>query len=289
MPFGVWHTIDVSPQATDGHLLKVSIKNVRGKSALSIGCFLLGFCAVICPAQQSSSTANISGPDYAASIALRSSVGFRKALNDADAQLQNDPTDPDAEGVRALIYANGVDFLAMSGGETHPAKLEALALAQKLAPTNPWTRAAFGLIHMFDKPDAATNELRACLRDSPKFLECYNLLGDLLRKSKQFSEADHVYLRGLSRWPRDGELLISYALSLEAQGFGTKGLEILTRLVSEQPSFARGYWHLAAMTYETGGDKARARAEAESALSIDPLIWHGQDFLNIVDGTVVAK
>jgi tetratricopeptide (TPR) repeat protein len=271
----------------DRHRVKQSINDVRRIWTLSLGCVVLGFCAAICPAQQRSSTAKMNGPDYAASIALRSSVGFREALNDADTQLKDNPMDPDAEGVRALVYANGVDFLAMSGHETRPAKLEALALARKVAPTNPWTRAAFGLIHMFDEPDAAANELRACLRESPGFLECYNLLGDLLRKSRQFAAADHVYLGGLSRWPKDGELLISYALSVEEQGYATKGIEILNRLVSEQPSFPRGHWHLAVMMYETGGDRARVRTEAERALSIDPLIWHGQDFLNILDGTAV--
>ena len=71
---------------------------------------------------------------------------------------------------------------------------------------------------MFDDPIVAEHELQVCIQQSPGFLECYNLLGDLLRKSKRFMAADRVYLDGLSRWPKDGELLVSYALSVEAQG-----------------------------------------------------------------------
>jgi tetratricopeptide (TPR) repeat protein len=239
-----------------------------------------------CPALQCSHDAPMVGRNYAASIALRSSQGFRAALDDADTQLKGSPGDCDAAGVRALVYANGVDFLAMSGRETRPAKYEALALALKVAPTNPWTRAAFGLIHMFDEPAAAEHELQVCIRESPGFLECYNLLGDLLRKQRRFVAGDRVYLAGLSRWPKDGELLVSYALSLEAQGHFTKGIEILNRVVVEQPTYPRGHWHLAVMMYETGGDRARIRKEAERALSIDPLIWHGREFISILDGTV---
>jgi len=250
---------------------------------------VLTMCATPCPARQCSAAAKADSPDYAASIALRSSAGFVAALEQANAQLASSPADCDAPGVRALAYANGVDFMGMSGGEARTAKFEALALARRLAPARPWTRAAFGLIHMFDDPAAAADELNACIRETPGFLECYNLLGDLFRKSRRHAAAERIYRTGLSRWPNDGELLVSHALLLEAEGQPKKGIETLERLVAEQPAFPRGHWHLAVMIYDSGGDRNLVRMEAERALSLDPLIWHGREWMRILDGTAVME
>src|SRR5262245_44975546 len=61
-------------------------------------------------------------PDYEAMIALRSSFGFQAALKAANAQLSPNPKDATAAGVRALVYANAVDFLGMPSTQAREAK-----------------------------------------------------------------------------------------------------------------------------------------------------------------------
>ena len=218
-------------------------------------------------------------PNYETLIALRSSSGFRAALEAADARLTVNADDPNAVGVRALVYANAVDYLGLLPADARRAKTMAMASAQQLAPENPWTRAAFGLIHQADDVVGAERELTRCIDASPGFLECYNLYGDLLRKTERADQAAGVYQRALQRWPTDGELLISHALNLEETGHTDQAVEVLERLVREQPDFARGHWHLAVLIYESGGDRALALREAQRALELDPLIWNGNKLL----------
>jgi len=221
-------------------------------------------------------------PRYEEMIALRSSFGFRAALEAADARLAVDATDATAAGVRALVYANGSDFLGMAPAESHQGKEAALARALQLAPTNPWTRAAYGLIHQVDDVVGAERELSRCIAEFPSFLECYNLYGDLLRKTKRQEEAAVIYLRGLKRWPTDGELLVSFALHLQETNRVEQAIKVLKDLTRDQPQFARGHWHLASLLYESGGDRARAMVEAQRALELDPLIWNGQKLLELL-------
>jgi len=222
------------------------------------------------------------GTDYEVMVALRSSSGFKSALETANAQLSRNPKDETAAGVRALVYANAVDFLGMSNAQAREGKQTALASALKLSESNPWTRAAYGLIHMFDDPAGAEQALVSCIEADPGFLECYNVYGDLLRKTERPEKAGDVYRRALHRWLRDGELLVSNALLLQQVGQVDAALKVLEELTREQPDFARGHWHLAGMLYETGGDRARALREAQLALSLDPMIWNGKEFLEIL-------
>lgn len=221
-------------------------------------------------------------PDFEAMISLRSSSGFNAALEAANAQLSLNPKDATAAGVRALVYANGVDFLGMPNAQARDSKQKALARARELSASNPWTRAAYSLIHMFDDPAGAERELMTCIEAEPDFLECYNLYGDMLRKTARLERAKEVYQRALDQWPRDGELLVSYALLLQQSGQVEAALKVLEDLTREQPGFARGHWHLAGMLYESGGDRAIALREAQSALRLDPLIWNGQKLLEIL-------
>ena len=223
-------------------------------------------------------------PDYDSMIALRSSAGFRSALEAAETSLSSDPADEVAAGVRALVYGNAVDFLGMPPREARDAKERALARALQVAPTNPWTRAAYGLIRRGDDPSGAERELTRCIEENPAFLDCYNLYGDLLRKTGHEEQAGAVYRRALQRWPGDGELLISYALHLQETNNVDQAVVLLANLTREQPTFARGHWHLAVMLYESNGDIGVARREARRALELDPLIWNGERFLKILDG-----
>jgi tetratricopeptide (TPR) repeat protein len=223
-------------------------------------------------------------PEYESLLALRSSVGFRQALEAADAQLARSPRNGGAAGVRALVYANAVDFLAMNPAEVRSKKYAALARATELARDNPWTRAAYGLIHSTDDRLAAERELATCVGEYPDFIECYNLYGDLLRKTGREEQAGDVYRQAMQRWPRDGELIVSYALLLQGTGKADQAVALLEKLILEQPGFARGHWHLAVMRYESGGDRASALREANRALELDPLIWNGKKFLDILGG-----
>ncbi len=221
-------------------------------------------------------------PDYAALIALRSSSGFRAALEAAEARLESNAYDPDAAGVRALVYANAVDYLGFPFADARRAKQEAMASARTIAAANPWTLAAFGLVHQADDAAGAERELTRCIEAYPDFLECYNLHGDLLRKTGRTDQADGVYKLALRRWPTDGELLISHALNLQESGHADQAIGVLERLVREQPDFARGHWHLAVLIHESGGDRASARREAQRALELDPLIWNGKQLLDLL-------
>lgn len=231
-----------------------------------------------------SSCAHLQQPDYASMIALRSSSGFQRALDAANRQLSLDANDGTAAAVRALVYANGVDFLGMAPSQAHTRKLRALAQAMRLARTNPWTRAAYGLIHQADDPSSAEDELMRCIAEHPDFLECYNLYGDLLRKTGREEEAGAVYRRALKRWPTDGELLVSYSLYLQETGQVAMAIAVLTNLTRQQPSYARGHWHLAVMLYQAGGDLGLVRREADRALALDPLIWNGKRLLKLLHG-----
>lgn len=239
-------------------------------------------CAIAAYLGLMAATAQAQQPYYEAMVAMRSSFGFQAALDAANGQLSKDPKDATAAGVRALVYANAVDFLGMPGSQAHESKQEALALALELSEANPWTRAAYGLIHMFDEPERSERELVTCIEADPAFLECYNLYGDLLRKTERPAIAGEVYRHALDRWPRDGELLVSYALLLQQSGQVEAALVVLKDLTREQPGFARGHWHLASMLYESGGDRAIALQEAQSALRIDPLIWNGKKLLELL-------
>jgi Flp pilus assembly protein TadD len=95
-----------------------------------------------------------------------------------------------------------------------------------------------------------------------------------------------VYLRGLQRQPNDGRLIIGYAIYLEQSGRFKEAVRVLKNLVRENPSFARAHWHLATTLFDTGGDLVLTRQEAVKALELDPLIWNGDRFLKIIDGTV---
>lgn len=227
--------------------------------------------------------------NYEAMFALRSSVGFRNALQAADQRLAVDATDGTAAGVRALVYANAVDYLAMEPAQARKAKATALARAIELAPKSPWTRAAYGLIHLSDDTPAAERELAACVDEHPAFIECYNLYGDHLRKTGRREQAGAIYRRAMQRWPGDGELLVSYALLLQETGNAAQALTLLNSLTQAQPSFARGHWHLAVMLYETGGDRARALDEAKHALALDPLIWNGEKLLEKLNSALAAQ
>lgn len=227
-------------------------------------------------------TAQAQQPDYAAMIALRSSSGFQAALDAANSQESRDPKDATAAGVRALVYANAVDFLGMPGAQAQEAKQKALASALELSNSNPWTRSAYGLIHMFDDPERSERELAACIEAQPDFLECYNIYGDLLRKSERPKKAGEIYRQALNRWPGDGELRVSYAMYLQESGQVEAALEVLSDLTREQPGYARGHWHLATMLYESGGDRTLALHEAKWALRLDPLIWNAKKFLELL-------
>jgi tetratricopeptide (TPR) repeat protein len=221
-------------------------------------------------------------PDYEAMFALRSSAGFRSALATADVRLSANDEDGAAAGVRALVYANAVDYLAMDPAEARERKLAALASALQLAPAGPWTRAAYGLIHLADDAAGAERELSTCIAEHPEFIECYNLYGDHLRKTGRTEKAQNVYREAMRRWPNDGELLVSYALLLQETREAARALDLLQELTRRQPRFARGHWHLAVMLYETGGDRSLAVREAMLALELDPLIWNGTRFMEML-------
>jgi tetratricopeptide (TPR) repeat protein len=223
-------------------------------------------------------------PDYEATIALRTSRGFRAALEAAAERLSSDSNDGVAHAVTAFVYANGGDYLAM-GSEAAERKTAALREAIRWAPSAPFTRAARGLIRMTSDTNDAENALRQCLRDTPEFLECHNLYGDLLRKTGRPERAGEVYRSAIERWPNDGELQVSLALQLQETGASDQGVEILEALTETQPNFPRGHWHRATMLYETGGDRARAREAAVRALELDPLIWNGSLLLRLLDAT----
>ena len=166
--------------------------------------FAVAACLVVIAAP-----AHAQRPDYEAMVSLRSSAGFKSALETANAQLSLNPKDETAAGVRALVYANAVDFLGMPNAQAREGKQKALASARELSETNPWTRAAFGLIDMFDDPAGAERALVTCIEAEPGFLECHNLYGDLLRKTERSESAREVYRRALDRWSSDGELFVS--------------------------------------------------------------------------------
>jgi tetratricopeptide (TPR) repeat protein len=220
-------------------------------------------------------------PDYQRLFSLRTSQGFAGALQAAQERLEANPDDGTAWATAALVYANGGDYLGM-GSEAGELEEHALLRAMELSPHSPFTRAAFGLVRRSTDPGEAELQLRRCIDDTPEFLECHNVYGDLLRKAGRPADAENVYLNALTRWPSDGELRISYALQLQEVGEAERGLEMLRTLVSEQPDFARGHWHLATMLYETEGDRAGARRAAIRALELDPLIWNGERFLSLL-------
>jgi tetratricopeptide (TPR) repeat protein len=228
-------------------------------------------------------------PDFEALIALRTSEGFREVVRISEARLSENPEDGVAAGARAVAYGNAVDFMGM----TTPAQMRSAATAKQMSldlamrtdPAGPWSRAAYGLIHMFDNTKRAEMELQSCIAEHPAFLECYNLYGVLLRKTGRLEEAGPVYLRGLQRQPSDGRLIIGYAIYLEESGRFKEAVRVLQNLVKESPSFARAHWHLATTLFDTGGDLVLARQEAVKALALDPLIWSGDRFLKIIDGT----
>jgi Tfp pilus assembly protein PilF len=59
---------------------------------------------------------------------------------------------------------------------------------------------------------------------------------------------------------------------------------LLEQLIAAQPEYPRGHWHLAVLLWQTGGDLKLALVEAKRALSLDPLIYKGTQFLEILSG-----
>ena len=222
-------------------------------------------------------------PDYEAMFSLRTSAGFSNALEASQVELSNDPNNGLAWAVSALVYANGVDFLGMTPAEAREGMDRALAEAFRLDAQGAYTRAAYGLIRQTEDPENAERKLRECIEDTPEFLECHNLYGDMLRKTNRLEQAEYIYQRALERWPYDGELLVSYALQLQETGRVSEALQMLRSLAAEQSAFPRGHWHLATMLYETGGDLAESRQAAVRALELDPLIWNGELFMRMLD------
>ena len=221
-------------------------------------------------------------PDYQSWISRRTSFGFADTRQAAESRLKTHPQHGTAWAVLALAYGNGGDYLGM-GSETSDLKESALSQAIRFSPKSPYTRAAFGLVRMATAPDQAELQLQQCIDETPEFLECHNLYGDLLRKTGRPNQAETVYLDALQQWPNDGELLVSYALLLQETGRVEAASMVLRKLIEEQPEFPRGYWHLATLLYETRADLVEARQMATRALDLDPLIWNGEYFLRLLD------
>jgi Flp pilus assembly protein TadD len=205
----------------------------------------------------------------------RSSDGMKNALYVADVLQRRKPDEGEAWAMKALVYGNAVDFGVVPAREAGISSRRALEKALFHAPQSPVTDAAYGLL--MRQRDTATAEarLRRCIANEPDFPECHNLLGDLLRKTDRAEQAGSVYQEGLSRWPENGELHVSYALYLQETGRVEQALESLRKLVTEQPHYSRAHWHLAVMLYEEGRSD-EAREHAVRALELDPEIWNGE-------------
>ena len=225
------------------------------------------------------------GPSYVHLISQRTSTGFEQAILLAQSSIDGNFKDGEAWGVLALVYGNGADYLG-TANDWKQRRDGAIAQAVALEPGGPFTLAAVGLANIGSDEAKAEEVLASCVTDYPLFLECQNLFGDLLRKQGRVDEAKSVYLAALRRWPEDGELQISLALLHSENGSPDEGLAILRSLVSRQPNFARGRWHLATALFEINNDSDEARIHAERALSIDPLIWNGERFLRMLNNQI---
>lgn len=211
--------------------------------------------------------------------AERDHDGMTTALKIADRRLLNNPEDGEAWAMKSLVYGNAVDYGLASAAFAGVNARYALDKALYFAPRGPATDAAFGLVMQYRDSEAAETRLRNCIDRMPEFAECHNLLGDLLRKTGRPNEAIEIYQQGLELWPGNGELRVSYALSLQETGRPSDAIAYLEKLVEGQPRFARGHWHLAVMLYEENDDVDAARNHAVKALELDPNIWNGEILL----------
>ena len=209
------------------------------------------------------------------SYSRRTSNGMEGALDIAEAIIARDSTNGEAWAMKALVYGNAVDYMAITPGVAGPMKRSALDKAIELAPQAPATHAAYGLLMKRKDVEGAERRLRQCIAAEPEFPACHDLYGDLLRKTNRPKQAGEIYLQGIERWPDDGELHVSYALYLQETRQAETAIDYLRQFVVDNPGFPRGHWHLAVMLYEEGGDLDEARAHAVKALEMDLKIWNG--------------
>lgn len=162
----------------------------------------------------------------------RSSSGMEIALNQIEWRIERYPHEGKAWAMKALIYGNAVDFMAMPPEAAKTAAGSALDKALENAPHAPETQAAYGLLKRREDPEGAETRLRRCIAAAPAFAECHNLYGDLLRKTGRAEQAGDIYLEGLERWPENGELHVSYALYLQETGRASEAIEYLREFVA---------------------------------------------------------
>jgi len=196
----------------------------------------------------------------------------RRIKGEFEKAVELDPTSIDGRHGMIQFYAQAPGVM---GGSLDKAKEQAREIEKLNAMRGHWEMAQ--LLENKDKNIVeAEREYNAALAAAPDSNFAYNSLAQFYRRQKKYPEAIAVYERLLKEKPDavNAHLNIGYNIALSGQNLDRGEREVqewLTNPPKDAPSVNTGYAHyVLGMIYERQSKKDAARAEYQSALTINP-------------------
>jgi tetratricopeptide (TPR) repeat protein len=186
-----------------------------------------------------------------------------------DKSLALDPDNLDTRADLILYYLQAPGFLG--GG-----KDKARAMAQEIKKRNPYRGAVSFVRVCTDAKDQACleRELNYLITSFPDSSVGYSQLAIFYTNNKQFDKAFAIIDQRLKVKPNDPAGLYAYGRAASVSGMnldrGEQGMKgYIANPIPTGPTVANAHYRLG-LIIEKKGDKARARAEYETALRLDP-------------------
>ena len=155
--------------------------------------------------------------------------------------------------------------LALLGNGSATRATHEFRAALRLKP-GPQTHAALGLaLSQSGQPDSAMTEFKSALKVDPKSVPALDGMANLLISQKRYSAA----IAALKDAPPDEGLQLDLAIAYSKNGNTAEAIEILSRLVKQDPGSAQAHSNLG-IAYIQQDRYREAATEFQLALQIDP-------------------
>jgi protein O-mannosyl-transferase len=144
-----------------------------------------------------------------------------------------------------------------------------------------------------DQLDLAAKEYQAALGIDPDFPDALAFYSQLEYRRKNYQAAGVMmekafYMSGRSNNPNYDFMVVNFAAILMKTNHTDAALGLLNREIVDAPSYSPG-WSNRAHLYFTQDQLAEARADAETALRLDPANEQAQQILNVLESSAPAE